>query len=80
MVAKLATAATPKVLYRRDPIIAPRPIGESVMNVLIKLVKSSGIVPDTAMNVAAATSCKEMLIKFSNENQKLCKRGLIIKA
>lgn len=53
-----ATAATPSVLNINEPMIAPRPISDSAMNVLMTLVKNSGVVVAIAMNVAAATSCK----------------------
>lgn len=36
----------------------PKPISDSVMNVLITFVKNSGVVVATAMNVAAARSYK----------------------
>lgn len=51
-----AQAATPSVLKNSVPIIAPKPISDSVTNVLIIFVKNSGIAPETAIKVAAATS------------------------
>lgn len=39
-----ANAATPSVLNIKDPIIVPTPMSESMMNVLIQLVKNSGVV------------------------------------
>lgn len=57
-VARDATAATPSVLNISEPIIVPKPISDSVINVLITLVKNSGVVVAVAMNVAAATSLK----------------------
>lgn len=55
--AKLAHAATPRVLKSIDPIIVPRPISvEFATKVLIMFVKSSGVVEATDMKVAAATS------------------------
>lgn len=55
--AREATAATPSVLNINEPIIVPKPMSDSVMNVLITLVKNSGVVVAVAMNVAAAKSC-----------------------
>lgn len=52
----LATAATPSVLNISDPIIVPIPRSESVINVLMTFVNSSGVVVAVAINVAAATS------------------------
>lgn len=54
--ARDATAATPSVLNINEPIIVPKPISDSVMNVLITFVKNSGVVVAVAINVAAATS------------------------
>ena len=54
--ARPATAATPRVLNMSDPMIVLTPISESVIKVLIKFVKNSGIVVAVAINVAAATS------------------------
>lgn len=51
-----ATAATPNVLNINEPIMVPKPISDSVTNVPITLVKNSGVVVATAINVAAATS------------------------
>lgn len=51
--------ATPSVLNIKDPIIVPTPISESMMNVLITLVKNSGVVVAVAMKVAAATFCNK---------------------
>lgn len=59
MDAKPATAATPRVLKSIDPRIVPRPMSESVMKVLMRFVKSSGVVVAIAMKVAAATSFNE---------------------
>lgn len=39
-----ATAATPSVLNIKDPITVPSPMSESITNVLIILVKNSGVV------------------------------------
>lgn len=55
-VSKPTRAATPKVLNNMDPMIVPRPISESTTNVLIVLVKNSGIEVAVAIKVAAATS------------------------
>lgn len=60
LVARDATAATPSVLNISDPIIVPKPISDSVINVLITLVKNSGVVVAVAMNVAAARSLKKI--------------------
>lgn len=54
-----ATAATPNVLNINDPMIVPKPMSDSVTNVLITFVKNSGVVVAVAMNVAAATSCRK---------------------
>ena len=54
--AKAAKLATPNVLNISEPIIVPKPISECVNNVLIVLVKNSGIEVAVAINVAAATS------------------------
>lgn len=51
------SAVTPKILNIRLPITVPTPISESVTNVLITLVNSSGIAVAVAMNTAAPTSC-----------------------
>lgn len=56
-VANEATAATPNVLNIREPIIVPKPMSDSVINVLITFVKNSGVVVAVAINVAAAKSC-----------------------
>lgn len=61
LVAIPAQAATPRVLKKSVPITAPNPSSDSVMNVLIMLVKNSGMAPETAINVAAATSYREKL-------------------
>lgn len=56
--AKLAQAATPRVLNNMEPIIVPRPISvELATKVLIMFVNSSGVVDATDIKVAAATSC-----------------------
>lgn len=52
-----ASAATPNVLNNNDPIIVPSPMSDSV-NVLITLVKNSGVVVAVAIKVAAARSYK----------------------
>lgn len=54
---------TPKILNISEPITVPMPISESVINVLIKLVKSSGVAVAVAINIAAPTSCTENKIK-----------------
>ena len=54
--AKPARQATPSVLNRSEPMMVPMPMSDSAMNVLIVLVKNSGIVPAIAIKVAAATS------------------------
>lgn len=54
--AKPAIAATPNVLNNVEPIIVPTPISDSVINVAIVLVNSSGTVVAVAINVAAAIS------------------------
>lgn len=51
-----AQAATPRVLKNSVPMTAPSPISDSVMKVLIMFVKNSGMAPETAIKVAAATS------------------------
>lgn len=56
MAAILAQAATPKVLKSIEPIIVPKPMSDSAMNVEIVFVKNSGIVVAVAIKVAAATS------------------------
>lgn len=56
LAANAATAATPSVLNISDPIIVPTPMSDSATNVLITLVKSSGVVVAVAIKVAAATS------------------------
>lgn len=57
MEASPAQAATPSVLNSIEPMMVPSPISDSVRNVLIVLVKNSGVAPANAMNVQAATSC-----------------------
>lgn len=66
-VARDATAATPSVLNINEPIIVPKPISDSVINVLITLVKNSGVVVAVAMNVAAAKSLRN-INKSNNKN------------
>lgn len=51
-----ATAATPNVLNINEPMMVPRPMSDSVINVLITFVKNSGVVVAVAINVAAAKS------------------------
>lgn len=64
-VASDATAATPSVLNMREPIIVPRPMSDSVINVLITFVKNSGVVVAVAINVAAAKSCLGTCVRRS---------------
>lgn len=54
--AKPPTAATPSVLNIMEPRMVPTPMSDSVTKVLMRFVKSSGVVVATDMNVAAATS------------------------
>ena len=58
LAAMLAQAATPNVLNNIEPIIVPKPMSDSAINVEIVFVKNSGIVVAVAIKVAAATSCK----------------------
>lgn len=52
----------------------PKPISDSVMNVLITFVKNSGVVVATAMNVAAARSYNSMhkTRKEKAKSDKMC--------
>lgn len=55
--AKLAQAATPRVLNIIEPMIVPKPMSVVLAtNVPIMFVNSSGVVEATDMKVAAATS------------------------
>lgn len=49
-------AATPSILNTAEPTIVPTPRSDSVMNVPMTLIKSSGDDVAIAMNVAPATS------------------------
>lgn len=57
--AKLDTAATPKIFHISEPIIVPRPISDSAINVLITFVNISGVAVAVAINTAAPTSCNK---------------------
>ena len=74
VVTRPATAATPRVLNRRDPIMVPTPTSESVINVLTLFVKNSGVVVAVAIKVAAATSyeCDLLLLFIFNKLYQCC--------
>jgi hypothetical protein len=56
--------ATPSVLFIAEPTIVPTPRSDSVMNVAMILIQSSGVDVAIAMNVAPATSC----VRFRSVN------------
>lgn len=56
LISNADSAVTPKILNINEPMIVPTPISESVTNVLITLVNSSGIAVAVAMKTAAPTS------------------------
>lgn len=62
--AKPPKEATPKALKSDEPTTVPIPMSDLVMNVPIKLTKSSGDEVATDIKVAAATSCKEQMERF----------------
>lgn len=58
--AKLDTAATPKMFHINDPMIVPRPMSDAAINVLMTFVNISGVAVAVAMNTAAPTSCYQL--------------------
>lgn len=60
LISRDESAVTPKILNINEPMTVPTPMSESVTNVLIRLVKSSGVAVAVAIKTAAPTSYCEI--------------------